>query len=176
MKELEEYVRKIISKSIVPATIAIVGSVDRDANTCNVTVDGTDEQYNDVILIVDDKGDNQTILFPVVGSMVAIIPLFNNTQQWCVVMVSEVEDMQLHGDTFGGLVKAEVLVDRLNKLEDRFNDFKTKFNTHTHVLAIAAAAGAGGTGTAAATLSQITMTNLSETQTADIENDKVKHG
>jgi ribosomal protein S19 len=115
MKELEEYVRKIISKSIVPATIAIVGSVDRDANTCNVTVDGTDEQYNDVILIVDDKGDNQTILFPVVGSMVAIIPLFNNTQQWCVVMVSEVEDMQLHGDTFGGLVKADTLKAELDK-------------------------------------------------------------
>lgn len=171
MRELRELIERIVDEKVMVATIAKVVSVDKDAFTCVVKATGTDEEYFDVRLLgVSDTVEKPTVFFPKVNSFVGIMPLFNSRNIMAVVLVTEVDEVFLNGDEFGGLVKAEVLVDRLNKLEARFNDFKTKFNAHVHS---GVTTGAGSSGT---TPSVIVLADLVETQVEDIENEVIKHG
>ena len=163
-------VRYVIKGIIRANTVVEVVSVDKTTNTCVVN-ENENEITNVRLLSTEDDFANKFVIYPKVGSLVTIAYLWWKGNRAVVIKCSETDEILVNGDAFGGMVKVEVLVDRLTKLEDRFNDFKAKFNAHTHILTLTS-----GTGTAASTLSQITMANLSETQKVDIENSKVKHG
>lgn len=171
MRELRELIEKIVDEKVMVATIAKVKSVNKSALTCVVEVTGTDEEHLDVRLLgVSDEVEKPTVYFPKVGSFVGIMPLFNSRNMMAVFLVTEIDEVLLNGDEFGGLVKVNVLVDRLNKLEARFNDFKAKYNSHVHA---GVTTGVGSSGTTPTT---IALANLVETQVEDIENEKIKHG
>lgn len=68
-----------------------------------------------------------------------------------------------NGGNNGGLVLVNDLVDRMNLIENAYNDLTTKFNSHTHILALSS-----GTGTAAPTDNPETTT-LTDTTADDIQ-------
>lgn len=68
-----------------------------------------------------------------------IIPEINSHVIVCVqenlsyvTMFSEVQEIQLNGDNYGGLVRIQELTDKLNNLEDAFNQHILLYNAHTH--------------------------------------------
>jgi hypothetical protein len=162
----------IVKRRFKSTTIATVESVDKANNVCTVIETGTNFKITNVrLLSVEDSFETQLAVYPKVGSLVSVAYLFASKNKAIVIKYSEVDEIALRGDQFGGLVKVEVLVDKLNKLEDRFNDFKAKFNAHKHLLTLTT-----GTGTAAIPANQIALSDLTETVKADLENEKVKHG
>lgn len=70
---------------------------------------------------------------------------------------------QFNGGENGGMVLVNDLVDRMNLIENAYNDLVTKFNAHSHILTLTS-----GTGTAAPTLSPET-TVLTDTTADDIQ-------
>lgn len=70
---------------------------------------------------------------------------------------------EFNGGESGGMVLVNDLVDRMNLIENAYNDLVTKFNAHSHILTLTS-----GTGTAAPTLSPET-TVLTDTIADDIQ-------
>lgn len=138
--------------------------------TCTVVPINGDVEISGVRLSFNNDADS--LFVPAVNSLVVIGKYKINKMQkeYFVVQCTKVETIKLHGESFGGLVMAEILTDRLNKLETRFNDFKNKFNTHNHTGVTT------GPGTSGTTPTPIILSNLTETEQSDLENPKVKHG
>lgn len=173
-------VLSIVKNRFKPTIVATVESVDKANNVCTVIETGTNFKITNVrLLSVEDSFETQLAVYPKVGSLVSVAYLFASRNKAIVIKYSEVDEIALRGDQFGGLVKVESVVSKLNALESRFNDFKAKFNSHTHVFSGAAVVGGvSGTssGTTNATLGTITNSNITNTVRADLENEKVKHG
>lgn len=171
MKNEEELINRLSallrgSKSFDIGKVTAVSGL-----TCTVLPINGDVEITGVRLSFNNDADS--LFVPAVNSLVVIGKYKINKMQkeYFIVQCTKVESIKLHGEGFGGLVMAEILTDRLNKLETRFNDFKTKFNSHTHLLTLSS-----GTGTAAITANPIVLSNLTETEQSDLENSKVKHG
>lgn len=83
-----------------------------------------------------------------------------------VTMFSDVSEIQLNGDNYGGIPIVQNLVDKLNNLENAFNQHILLYNAHTHAE------------TTVNTLVPATLdTNvLIDTTTTDLENKTVSHG
>lgn len=86
-----------------------------------------------------------------------------------VSMFSEVDEILLNGDSFDGLVKIQQLVDKLNNLENAFNQHLALYNAHTH-------AGVTSGGSSTAVPSAVDTNLLTPTQQIELENQTVKHG
>jgi hypothetical protein len=80
-----------------------------------------------------------------------------------VVQYSDIVDYVIMGGEFGGLVKVIELTQKINNLENKVNEIITKFDGHVHT--------ANNTPTVTLIVTQLTLTNR-----ADIENEKVRHG
>lgn len=157
-------------------TVCSVTEVNLSSRSCTCTPMGgsTSSDLTNVQLMAEV--DDGILLVPVIGSTVIVchaernvpyIALFSELQK---IFLITVDGIQLQGGEFGGLIKIEDLVTKLNNLEQAFNDLVTKFNEHTHILTLTS-----GTGTAAPTVTQET-TVLTETTREDIENDSITHG
>lgn len=83
-----------------------------------------------------------------------------------VSMFSEVDEIQLNGDNYDGIPIISALVDKLNNLENAYNQFVALYNAHTHPE------------TSVNTLVPSTLnTNLlTPTTQTELENLTVKHG
>ena len=137
---------------------------------CEVISDGT--VIEDVRLTADFNENSTTaglILVPKLNSIV-IVSFLADTEAY-LSMVSEVDYVYLNANTYGGVVKIQPLVDKINALENLVNDLASKYNSHTHILTLTM-----GTGTAAPTTSLETSTIAPITQKSDLENTTVKHG
>ncbi|KAA2242798.1 hypothetical protein F0L74_09730 [Chitinophaga agrisoli] len=77
--------------------------------------------------------------------------------------------IKLNNGDFGGLVKVEDLVTKLNNLETLVNDFIQKYNTHVHTGVQT------GAGTSAVTTA-VETGSLTPTIRAELENTTVTHG
>jgi hypothetical protein len=183
-------------RSIIEAIQAITGSRLKDRvyiAACNVEsvdeakravsctlIDGPAElKITAALMAVVDDG---MLLIPTVNSTVKVV--FSDYASPFVCQYSELDKITLivgesqlivqdglfefNKGELNGLVKLSPLIQKLNNLENAFNDLASKFNTHTHILALSA-----GTGTAAQTAAPET-TVLTETQQADLENTKIK--
>ena len=120
--------------------------------TCTPIDGGEGSEYLDVLLSVDKK--NGFVLIPKDGSLVIISQV--NDVDCFISMVSEVDNIYLISDTYGGLVKVIDLTTKLNNLENKMN------------LVLTFLAGLGAT--------PPLTTPLTPTVRADIENEKIKHG
>lgn len=136
---------------------------------CEAIEDGT--VLEDVRLSADFNDDTTQaglILVPKVESIVLVG--FLNEADAYLTMVSEVDFVYLNANTYGGLVKIEDLVDKLNNLENKVNTIINTFNTHTHPYVNVASPA-----TTSPSTSPVVGT-LTPTTKEMIENDTVQHG
>lgn len=168
-EDLRSYFRHLSGVDAIPVPIfGTVTAVDEDDMSCTVAPLGEDEgiEYLEVSLM-SEHSENGMYYKPVIDSLVIIAPM--NETRYYVAMYSEIEEVWLRGSEHGGLVKVSELVDKLNNIENDINDLKTVFSTWVPVPNDGGAALKG----AAATWygAQLTPTEI-----ADIENEKVLHG
>jgi hypothetical protein len=151
----------------VYSTVCTVLEVDANERTCDVRPINGDADVFGVRLQANLAGTVGFVMLPTVGSVVVITWL--NPTTGYVALMSEVDEVELHGSQYGGIVKVAELVDRLNLVEDDINELKQVLSGWTPV----AQDGGLALKTAAATWYGQTLVN---TQVSDIENDTVKHG
>lgn len=83
-----------------------------------------------------------------------------------VTMFSEVQEIQLNGDNYDGVPIVGNLVQKLNNLENAFNQFVALYNAHTHV----------ETSTNTLVPSTLNTNILTPTTKSMLENTTVLHG
>lgn len=153
--------------------LANVLSVDLDNMTCSVELIGgqTLATMNSVQLMA--RVDDGFLCVPAIDSTVIVI--WSKRTEPAVVMYSQLQDVfvsaddkvTLQSDTYGGMVKVQDLVTKLNAVENKLNDMISIYNSHVHTDP------QGGVTTSP--LQPITG-NITPTVRADIENTKVVHG
>ena len=156
---------------------ATVVSVDDTDYTCVIAPIDGGANYTARLKPIIDGDDHGVIAIPENDSYVLAGILNNNDNSAYIIKYSKVKTyliknnagatvllkddgtIEINGNGFGGLVKVNDLVTRLNNIE-------AAFNAHTHILTLTS-----GTGTAAVPANAVT-----ETVAGDVENTKVKQG
>jgi hypothetical protein len=180
---MSERVRKVLRQFLrdnipVQSIVATVKEVDETNFTCAVQpIDGGAMIYGVRLKPAIDESDNGLIAIPAVDSDVIIAIANNNSSSSYIsgkvktyLIKTEADGIiKLQGDSLGGLVKAEALIERLNNVENDTNALKAAFNSWVVAPndggAALKASAAGWSG------AQLTITEVSQ-----IENEKVKHG
>ena len=157
-------------KSIPELVICTVLSVD----TTNQTIDAkpltskSSVNFEGAYLgASEDEKNNGLLYIPKVGSLVGIIQQSSIYSR--VVLFSEIESISFLGGAFGGLIKIEELVKKVNTIEQDLNDLKQAFTSWVVVPTD------GGAALKAITSTWASAT-ITETKRTDIENEKIKHG
>jgi hypothetical protein len=145
--------------------VCTVDSVDLVNRTCYCIPVNEDADITEVRLMANI--DNGFLLIPEVDSIVVVSFLSDSSAY--VSMVSKVSEIQLNGTNYGGLIIVAELTDKLNNLENAFNQHLTLYNLHTH------AGVTSGSSTTSPVVVQDTQT-LTPTIEADLENTTVLHG
>ncbi len=153
---------KRLSKAVV--TVGTVKKVN--GNTCDVEREGLPTLHDVRLNAIEDNINNPITIIPKQGSKVLVGIIENNESEAFVLQYSEIDFVILRGDTHGGLIKINDLVNKLNTVENAINQLVQDFNTHTHT------APSGATSSPIPT----STVNIINTQVSDLENDKVKHG
>jgi hypothetical protein len=163
----------MITEELKHITVGTVVSVNKFEYTCVVKIEGSDETINDVrLLAASDEFENPMVAFPKVNSLVGIVPMFNSLNVYGVFVTTEVDELVLRGDEFGGLVKVEAVTSRLNAIEQKLNNQISKWNA----FAAAYVPGSPSSVGTPPSLATQTITPVAETERSQIENEKVKHG
>jgi len=142
---------------IIGTVIAIEGN-----NVDIKPLSNDDADILSVRLVANDEPEERFIIFPKVQSVVIINML--NKDEGYVAMFSKVDAIELKGSEFGGLIKIEDLVTKINRLEDKMNEFINIFSLHFHP-----SNGAPPTPPFPTTIAPLTNRN-------DMENEDIKHG
>lgn len=163
--DIRQSIRGIVkTDDVLYSVLCTVAEVDTAENTCNCEpIDGSADLL-DVKLMAQSA--NGFLIIPKAGSTVIVTML--NKYTGFVSMFSEVEEIQLNGKNFNGLVKIEDLITKLNNLETAFNSHITAYNLHTH---LGVTVGSGATGITTPDTQQLTPT-----QQTELENTTVLHG
>jgi hypothetical protein len=144
------------------------GSVDTTALTCTLTPVGRSDKYYGARLSATSGVGKSVVIIPKEGSYVIASVIHENDV--FVSMVEDAEKIIIRSEEFGGLVKVEELVSRLNAIETAFNNLLTDYKAHSH-------SGAPPTTYPCATiLLPSTQTNIQTTQREQLENKEVLHG
>lgn len=130
-----------------------------------------DAEIFDVKLIAGDS-NTPLLITPVVGS--TVIATFLSKDTAFISIYSEIESIKLRGDQFGGLVKVQEVVDKLNRLEDKLNDLVSKYNSHTHITT--ATVGGGPTPGTIAPVTSPETPIAPNTTVSDLENPEILQG
>lgn len=167
-------------KNDIYASVATVNSVDISTRSCTVTTVSSDAAITIEGVLLMAAVDDGVLLIPTVDSTVmisfgtytpAFITLYSQIDK--VILVAGKASIDIADDkivfndgTFGGIVKVQELVEKLNNLENLVNDFIEKYNSHTHPVS-------GGS----TLMPMIPETGtLTPTMKSDIENTNVTHG
>lgn len=172
-----------------PSRVALctVVSVNEQARTCvAATVTGVSGvEIKDVMLMA--SVDDGCLLIPAVDSN--IIVSWSDKVQPFVSMYSELskvlyivgdnaievsDKIKLNGDEFGGLIKIEELVSKINRLESKVDDHITKYNSHIHTTTATI-----GSSATPGVISPTTSTETpigTQTTVSDLENETIQHG
>jgi len=131
---------------------------------CSVQpIDETQAEFTN-IRIVAEESDAGFYPIPKVGSQVIICIIGGNSGY--IAMFGELEIIALRGDQYGGLVKIDDLVTKLNNLENKVNGIINTYNLHTHT----------ETGATTSPTTSLVVGTLTNTTKSDLENENVKHG
>lgn len=166
-------------QNFMRASVLIDGIVTKvnDNFTCNITVQDVTFSQVPIKVLIGSQASIYEV--PVVGSTCLVrwrdnnrglpqIDSFDQVDKYYLQPVSKLfisaKKTQFNDGSNGGIPLSPNVSDRLNKIEDAYNDLVTKFNTHSHILTLTS-----GTGTAAPTTDQETTT-LTPTEPGDIEN------
>lgn len=170
MSTIRDILKQIIREEFienygVPCTV-IPGTVNLVTNTCDCQPINGDAKFLDVrIQAGDGKG---VVIIPADNSVVLVQPI--NAHSGYIALFSNVQSIKLLDGTFGGLIKIQDLVTKVNNLESKVNTINGALKTHTHA---GVTTGAGTSGTSPAFSA---ITDLTPTQRAELENDKITHG
>jgi hypothetical protein len=169
--EIKEIVERWVNELVPVQTFAgTVTAVDADVNTCSVQPANGGALREGVRLCAAIKSiTNPVVVVPVVNSTVICGIIENNKRAVFVMLCTEVAEVKLRGDAFGGIVKVGDLVDKLNAIEQDLNTLKTVFSTWV----VVPMDGGAALKAAAATWYG---DQLTPTVADDISNDNVKHG
>lgn len=179
--ELLDEIRYALRADFELLAEATVIAVDKEKGTCTVRLEGSEADISGVRLQGPIKeGGRTAVLYPKLESRVVVLKLAAQWQKAMLVQMGEVEEVnfsagkrtlkvnddavELNGGKLGGMVVAEKLLAKLNKLEQLANDLLTAFNTHTH-------AETGGVTAVPSVL--ITSLPLAVTTIGEIENKEV---
>lgn len=143
--------------------ICTVTEVNGTTCTCSPIDDSAD--IEDVRL--QAQAGSGILLVPAVDSKV-VVQMINDVEG-VVVMYSDLESIQFLDGSFGGLIKIEDLVDKINTIEQDLNTLKSAFSSWVTV------PNDGGAALKTATASWAGQ-SITPTQVADIENDLITHG
>lgn len=147
---------------------AIVGKViSVDGNTAVIENLETKAVYSNVRLQAT-AGAAGMLLIPTVDSFVLVGRMDGNAGY--VAMVSDVDSIQMLDGTYGGLIKIDELVQKLNILEKELNDLKDQFTSWVVV------PNDGGAALKALLVPTWTVPQITETVVADLENEDITHG
>lgn len=172
---MRESIIRIVRPLLQPQNVVgKVTAVDANARTCDVEVDGGYKRLGVRLRAIENGEQKGLILYPTVGSYVHISMSDNNRNIWYLSMVSEVDNIELNGGQFGGLIKIQEMVDKVNRLENKVNDLVTKHNTHIHITTATVGPSATPGTIAPTTTTETPIAPL--THVSDLENPIVKHG
>ena len=175
-------IQKISGTYLEDKVKMLIGTVESiEGNTCTCIVD--DETRMPGVQLQAGVCDGW-LLKPVIGSTVVII--YSTKVDAFVGLYSDVESAYLQAGngsieilsdgsitfndgTLGGIVTAAQLVQKLNAIENKLNEFISNFNAHTHT-GVTTGPGVSGT-TPTPETGTLTPTNV-----AEIVNSKITHG
>lgn len=166
--DIRTAIRKMsIDANAMVSVLCQVLEVDIAAKTCYCAPvnGGADIPFANLLSTGDKKG---FLIIPKVDSFVMVT--MTSEDDGFVSMFGAIESIYLNSDNYGGLIKIEELVTKLNNLENKVNSIISTYNTHTHPYV-----NVSTPATTSASASQVTGT-LTPTQKADLENTTVKHG
>lgn len=176
---IKESIERIIKDNMrMQVVVGKVKSVDEDEMVCDIDLETSPDLLDVRLRAVIDKSDTGVLVYPKKDSRVLVGLIENKPQSAFICGYSEVEkirliteDIELAGDQFGGLIKIDDLVTKINGIEDALNDLAMDFDTHTHNSPPAPT-------NPVVTTPPIIPSGvvLVNTQKSEIENDKVKHG
>lgn len=164
----------------VSLVLCSVVSVNEANRTCTVTTisDEAETTIEDVKLMAED--DDGVLLLPATES--TVIMAFSDKIEPFVMFYSEIQavniiavnssldiredKIKLNDGSYGGLIKIVDLVNRINSMENAYNELQAKFNAHTHAVS-------GGTASPTPNQSTSSVTNTTREQ---IENTTCVHG
>jgi hypothetical protein len=165
-QDIKNHLRDILGLNqpfqiIIPATVKAV-----NGNTCDVTpVNGEADILGVRLASEDDATD--FICIPTVGSVVMVGMI--DGEMGIVVMFGKIDSVKIRGDQYGGLIKIEKLVDKINALENLVNNILDTLKTTTIPLA---PSGTYPFAPLYTTFNDITPV----TSKGDLENPNIKHG
>ena len=164
---LRDAIRKIVKDEFAETygVPCIVDNVDDLELLCDCTPINGDATFLDVRL--QAGAGNGVVMLPTLGSTVIVQPI--NDVTGYVAYYSNLDSIKFLDGSYGGLIKIDDLVDKLNTIEDDINDLKTLFSTWVVV--------PSDGGAALKTIStDWSSKKLDNTEKIEIENDKITHG
>ncbi len=167
-QEIREAIEMMFrSKIPLVASWFTVRSVE--GNTCTIVVDEDNDLTVEGILLGFEKSD--MIVKPKLNTDALVVFTDGSRTNGMVIKCQETESVTIMGDEFGGLIKIDELVNRMNLIEDRINKMISTFDGHTHISPPAPV-----NPVTTATPLPVMATPVSQTQKTQIENTKIKHG
>ena len=171
MTQIAQLIKKISKdgkdthQNIVMCTVV---SVDGIECVCQ-PIDEGEAEFQGVALCAEDV-DAKFMLTPVVGSIVGVAMMSDSENtDYIIVLYSEIDSILLRGDQYGGLIKVEELVSKVNALENLVNNILTTLKSTTIPLAPSGTYPFAPLYTSFNNISPITMRE-------DLENENVTHG
>lgn len=176
---IKELINRMVTDKIpMQVLVGKVISVNADEMTCDVDLQGSPDMQDVRIRSVIDSDNSGILIEPAVDSYVLVGLIENRKESAFICAYGTVDSIKLitdsihlSGDEFGGLIKINDLVDKINTIENAVNQLKTEFNAHTHV---SPPAPTTPVNTAPPTVPS--TVNLINTTVPELENEKVKHG
>lgn len=180
---LAELIRHIILSDIpVQVTVGKVIEVNEDNATCTVYIQGEPIRYDVQLRSVID-GNDGIIIIPELNSYVLVGIINNNPVHSFIaafttikkvlikntngIMLEISDAIKLNGKQHGGLIKINKLVQRLNAIENAFNQLLIDYKMHNH---------AHPQGPTTGLLIPNTQEQLNNTTIDNLENRNVLHG
>jgi hypothetical protein len=169
-----EAIQRVILALLKPAVrTGLAINIDLDKGTCDVDLQNGAYLHEVKLQAIAPMGSASAVkgllVVPADKSVVQATMLEGMEENWVLVQYSNIANVyintgggtvELNGHDYGGLVMVQKLVEKINALE-------VAMNTHTHPYVNVAAP---------ATTSVTTQQINPETQVADLENTRVKHG
>lgn len=162
-----------------PIMSGVVKKVNEAELTCTVllTMDGGEPTEGVLLGTMPDNGSG-LVLVPKDNSKVLVAEI-DGPGRWTVIRATDLKKVlvsaevviEMNGGEHGGVVKVQELVNRLNAVEGKINDFIGKWNS----FATDYVPGSPTTSGMPLTLTTEVLTELTETTVADIENPKFTH-
>jgi hypothetical protein len=161
LKDIAEHLKTIVSDN----ERTIVCTVKEVNNTLCVC-EPIDQDLPDIanVRLCAEEEDAVILPVPKIGSQVIVVDTLDGGGY--IAMFGELQSIYLRGDQYGGLIKIEKLVERINAIENKISGIIQGFNLHTHT----------ETGGATSTPISVLNDNLGTTNRSDLENTNVKHG